>query len=53
MLRSRQAFKALQAATQTRSFTSTTSPAAVKTSRKVPSGQRSQATAAAATSSAS
>ncbi|KAG6176889.1 hypothetical protein E4U22_003632, partial [Claviceps purpurea] len=52
MLRSRQASKALQAAAQTRSFTSTTSPAAVKVSRKVPSGQRSQATAAAATSSA-
>ncbi|KAG5959605.1 Acetolactate synthase, mitochondrial [Claviceps arundinis] len=52
MLRSRQASKALQAATKTRSFTSTTSPAAVKASSKVPSGQRSQATAATATSSA-
>ncbi|KAG5913884.1 Acetolactate synthase, mitochondrial [Claviceps africana] len=52
MLRNRQASKALKVPTQTRSFTSTTSTGAVKASRKIPSGQRSQATAATATSSA-
>ncbi|KAG6005545.1 Acetolactate synthase, mitochondrial [Claviceps maximensis] len=52
MLRSRQASKALKAATQTRHFTSTTSIAAVRAPKKISSGQRSQATAAAATSSA-
>ncbi|KAG5979815.1 Acetolactate synthase, mitochondrial [Claviceps digitariae] len=52
MLRSRQASRALKTATQTRSFTSTTSTTAVKASRKTPLGQRNQATAANATSSA-
>ncbi|EXV01094.1 hypothetical protein MHUMG1_05648 [Metarhizium humberi] len=52
MLRSRQASKALRAVSQTRSFTSTTSPAALKASKKIPSGQRNQATTATATSSA-
>ncbi|POR38949.1 Acetolactate synthase [Tolypocladium paradoxum] len=52
MLRSRQATKALRALGQARHFTSTTQPAAVLAPKKVPTGQRNQATAATATSAA-
>ncbi|KAG8414528.1 Acetolactate synthase, mitochondrial [Metarhizium acridum] len=51
MLRSHQASKALRAVSQTRSFTYHPSRC-LKASEKIPSGQRNQATAATATSSA-
>lgn len=46
MLRSRQASKAVKALGQTRAFTSSTAPATIKATKKVPTGQRNQATAA-------
>lgn len=49
MLRSRQAtFRAVKALQQARAFTSTTKPIAVAAQKKVPTGQRNQATASAA-----
>ncbi|KAK5996670.1 Acetolactate synthase catalytic subunit [Cladobotryum mycophilum] len=48
MLRSRQATKAIRALGQIRTFTSTTSSAALRTPKGLPTGQRNQATAAAA-----
>lgn len=52
MLRSRHASRAIRALGQTRTFTSTTAPVAGRAAKKIPSGQRNQATAATATSSA-
>ncbi|KAM0512962.1 hypothetical protein ACHAPE_008322 [Trichoderma viride] len=49
MLRSRQAtFRAVKALQQARAFTSTTTPVVVAAQKKVPTGQRNQATASAA-----